>query len=246
MVKEKELYSPILKLFGEGYFSAEDVPLGPKLVDLAFTSKSADKVIAIEVKVKNWKQALRQALNYQLAADESYVAIAKNHSNSIDHDRFRSLGIGLILVDLDAKKAGIAIQPKQSNRKRENYATLMRAHLAERKAISMHRHRSNPSGETPLKHYLWYVALERRYYTEFPECYDGFIINAHVLAHCASAFSALCMKFNKPFFIVPDTHFFQLARTTYFLDAKGGIRSSWEKLIDSYGPLVRVALSQGR
>ena len=246
MVKERELYLPILELFGEEYFSAEEVSLGPKSVDLVLMSRSTDKVIAIEVKTRAWKRALRQALNYQLAADESYVAITKKHSNSIDYDQFRRLGIGLILVDLDANKADIEIPAKQSTRKGKNYATLMKAELAEREAKQNHRQKLNPTSSTSLKHYLWYVANERRYYDEFPDCYDGFVINAHVLAHYASAFSALCLKLDKPFLIIPDTHFFQLAPSSYFWDAKGGIRSSWEKLTDGYGPLLRLALYQGR
>lgn len=246
MVKEKELYSPLLDLFGKEWTGAESVPLGAKLVDLAMMSKSSNRVIAIEAKVKDWKRALRQALNYQLAADESYVAISKNHAGSIDQDRFRRLGIGLIVIDLEARKADIAVPARQSTRKEENYATLMKAHLAERTANSTQGQQSSVSQSQALKHFLWYVAIERRYYEELPQCYDGFIISAHVLAHCASAFSALCIKLNKPFFIVPDTHFFQLASGSYFSDTKGGIRSSWEKLIDSYGGVVRVALHQGR
>jgi hypothetical protein len=246
MIKEKELYPQILELFDEDYFSAENIPLGPKVIDLALISKSSGKVIAIEAKVKDWKRALRQALNYQLAADESYVAISRKHSNAIDHDRFKKLGVGLIVVDLDARKADIMVPAKQSSKKAKNYATLMRAHLAERRATSINTPQANSPNESVMKHFLWYVAIERRYYDEFPDCYDGFVINAHVLAHYASAFSALCMKLNKPFFIIPDTHAFQLASPTYFLDTKGGIRSSWEKLINSYGALVKLAVYRGR
>lgn len=245
MVRERELYSPILSLFGEEFSSAENIPLGPKLIDLVLMQKTSEKVIAVEAKVKDWRRALRQAINYQLAADESYVAISKKHANSIDCGKFERTGVGLIVIDLDSGKADIAIPAKESTIKNKNYATLMRAHLANVEIVSQNS-QPKSSQQTALKHYLWYVAVERRYYEECSGCYDGFIINAHVLAHSASAFSALCVTLDKPFFIIPDTHFFQLAGIHYFLDTKGGIRSSWEKLAENYGDLVKLVLHQGR
>jgi len=244
-VREKELYQPVLELFGNDYFAVRGVQLGPKRIDLVLSSDITKKVIAIELKVSKWKQALRQALNYQLAADESYVAMFKKHSNPVDLQKFKSLGIGLITVDSESH-ATIKIPAKPSPRKQRNYSILLRAHIAEQKAKTSFNLRNNPSTSYSFKNYLWYVAIERNYYNEYADCYDGFLVNAHILAHYTSAFSALCLTLNKPFFIIPDTHFFQLAPFTLFLDTKGGIRSSWEKLAESYGTLIKLILNQGR
>ncbi len=244
-LKETDLYAPVLDLFGENYSVACDVQLGPKRIDIVLTSKEMNKIIAIEVKISKWKQAIRQALNYQLAADESYVAILKKHTNAINMETFKQLGIGLITIDSDGQ-ASVKIPAKLSSRKQKNYSTLVRAFAAEQQSAA-NPHPVHKAFQTPaFKNYLWYVANEREYYSEFTDCYDGFFINAHILEHFASAFSALSLALQKPFFIIPDTHFFQIAPITYFFDTKGLIKSSWEKLIDSYGPFIRFVINQGR
>lgn len=245
MKEEEELYEPIIDLFKDGYFVAAEVPLGPKRIDIVAVSERNEKIIAIEVKINKWKRAFRQALNYQLGADESYVALPQKYSKSIDRERFRASGVGLITV-VNGTKAIISIPAKQSPRKSHSYSTLLKAHLAEMKERQKSPNNPSQSSTLPFKLYLWYVATERRYFDDMPDSYDGFIINAHILAHCMSAFTALCTRLNKPFFILPDTHAFQLAPISLFLDAKGGIRTSWEKLAKSYGPLINFVLMQGR
>lgn len=245
MVREMELYSPVMGLFKEAYFITSEVPLGPKRIDLVCASEDLGKIIAVEVKVKNWKKAIRQALTYQLCADETYVAIHQRYSNSIERQKFEDLGIGLIIVKTD-KHAEIAIPAKLSQRKSHNYAILVKAHVAEKKREQKMIVADSEPSPSPLKFYLWYVTTERRYFEDLPDCYDGFIVNAHILAHYASAFSALSTRLNKPFFTIPDTHAFQLAPPNIFLDSSGGIRSSWEKLASSYGPLIRLILNQRR
>jgi len=243
-VKEEELYRPIFELFGGDYFATSAIELGPKEIDIVLESLTTGKLIAIEVKVRKWKQALRQALNYQLGADESYVAIHEKYSRSINPQKFKELGVGLITVDPKGK-AEIRIPPIQSPRKQRNYTTLLRAHVAEKRIATASNPSTAPSNQS-FKNYLWYVATERRYYEEYADCYDGLMINAHILAHYTSAFSALCLALDKPFFVLPDTHFLQLARPNLFLDTKGGIRASWEKLGNNYGALTKLVLSQGR
>jgi hypothetical protein len=244
-IKEEQLYAPILELFGEDYFAAYNVQLGPKRIDVVLASKITDKIIAIEVKISKWKQAMRQALNYQLAADESYVAILEKHANSINLQEFNKLGIGLIAVNSEGK-AVIRISAKPSPRKQNNYSTLLRAYVAEKQTIANSNPSSIASTSQSFQNYLWYIANERSYYDQYRDSYDGFLVNAHVLEHYTSAFSALYLTLKKPFFIIPDTHFFQLAPITVFFDTKGGIRSSWEKLAENYGSLIKLVLSQGR
>jgi hypothetical protein len=241
MIKETEMYPAVIKLF-KGKRFMTDVPLGPKRIDLVFTSDDPNKIIAVEVKVKNWREALKQALVYQMCADESYVAIHQRYSKPINREKFEELGIGLIMVDT-TKNAQIAIPAKQSLRKSYNCATLVQSYIAERNQRAISRSSKQLS---PMKFYLWYVATEKRYFESMPDCYDGFVINAHILEHNASAFSALSTKLGKPFFTIPDTHAFQLAPPYVFFDEKGRIRSSWEKLAKNYGPLIKIILTQQR
>jgi hypothetical protein len=244
-IKEEQLYAPILELFGKDYFAAFDVQLGPKRIDIVLASKTTDKIVAIEVKVNKWRQAMRQALNYQLAADESYVAIPEKNVNPIDLEEFDKLGIGLIAVNSEGK-AAIRISAKPSLRKQNNYSILLRAYVAEKQTMPNSNPGNISSTSQSFQNYLWYIANERSYYNQYRDTYDGFLVNAHVLEHFSSAFSALYLSLRKPFFIIPDTHFFQLAPITIFFDTKGGIKSSWEKLAENYGPLIKLVLSQGR
>jgi hypothetical protein len=243
-IREEDLYAPVIDLFGDTYSVACDVQLGPKRIDLILASKNMDKIIAIEVKVSKWKQALRQALNYQLAADESYVAILKKHSTAIRSDVFNQLGIGLITIDSEGR-ASIEIPAKLSSRRQSNYSTLLRAYVAEKQSPANSNFSSVPATQS-FKNYLWYIANEREYYVQYSDCYDGFLVNAHVLEHFSSAFSALSLSLKKPFFVIPDTHFFQMAPLAIFYDMKGLVKSSWEKIADYYGPLIRLILSQSR
>lgn len=243
-VKEADLYAPVISLFGDDYSTACDVQLGPKKIDLVLASKNANKIIAVEIKVSKWKQALRQALNYQLAADESYVAILEKHSSAIRSEAFNQLGIGLITINSEGQ-ASIKIPAKESSRRQGNYSILLKAHVAEKQSTTFSNSSSVPTARS-FKNYLWYIANEREYYVQYSDCYDGFLVNAHVLEHFASAFSALSLSLKKPFFIIPDTHFFQMAPLGLFYDTKGGLKSSWEKIADCYGSLIKLVLSQGR
>ena len=243
MEAERELYGPIIDLFKNHFFIASEVPLGPKRIDIV--AERDEKIIAIEVKVNKWKKAFRQALNYQLGADESYVALPQEYSKPVNQEIFRASGIGLITVEKGGK-AIVIIPARQSTKKSRNYSTLIKAHLAEIRQKQKESNNPPRNTDLPFKIYLWYLANERKYFDSMPQYYDGFIVSAHVLGHLTAAFTALCAKLNKPFFVLPDTHAFQLAPVSHFLDTKGEIKTSWDKLAKSYGHLINLILLQGR
>ncbi len=67
--------------------------------DLVGASES--EVVAIELKLRDWREALRQATAYQVGADRSYVAMplaaaARAHRHRY---RFEAEGVGLLAVD---------------------------------------------------------------------------------------------------------------------------------------------------
>lgn len=243
MESERELYGPIIELFKENYTIASEVPLGPKRIDIV--ALKDEKIIAIEVKVNKWKKALRQAMNYQLGADESYVALPLKYSKPVNKDFFQKVGVGLITVDT-CGNAVVSIPARQSTNKSHNYSTLIKAHVAEQKEKEKNLNNSSRNTGLSFNIFLWYLANERKYFDSMPEYYDGFLISAHVLEHYTSAFTALCAKLNKPFFVIPDTHAFQLAPISHFFNSKGGIKTSWEKLAKSYGHLINLILTQER
>jgi predicted RecB family endonuclease len=89
---------------------------------VAFTQKRIDIVVqnenktwAIEVKIHDWKGALRQAFQNKIAFDFSYVAIWHKYSHRALNNRqvFESMGIGLIVVNSDYS-ANVEVSPATS------------------------------------------------------------------------------------------------------------------------------------
>lgn len=70
------------------------------------------KIIAIEVKLTDYRNGLIQARRYQYFADESYLAILKEAERNINFDEFHKHNIGLILFD--SKSNSIEIKYPQS------------------------------------------------------------------------------------------------------------------------------------
>lgn len=59
-----------------------------------------DKIIAIEVKLTNWKRALIQAFKYTIFANQSYVAMDADyvHRAKANMDEFQKYNIGLLSI----------------------------------------------------------------------------------------------------------------------------------------------------
>lgn len=63
-----------------------------------FNSKEV-KFIAIEVKIKDWKQGLYQAWRYNSFAEKSYLAIYEKYTKNIDINLFKEYNVGLIVFN---------------------------------------------------------------------------------------------------------------------------------------------------
>lgn len=117
--RELDLYEKILKTGpfkdNNGFFF--EVPIGNwstsrKRIDMVTMKKN--KIVAIEVKVNDWKTSLKQAYSNLFVSDYSYVAIWHKTLPNIDRDIFNELGIGLLEVNgscemkIEAKKSPYA------------------------------------------------------------------------------------------------------------------------------------------
>ncbi len=69
------------------------------------------KLVAIEVKLKDWKQGILQARRYKSFTDECYLAILADYERNIDYDLLNQFGIGLILFNQNDGKILIKKQP---------------------------------------------------------------------------------------------------------------------------------------
>lgn len=114
---ENLLYKPILEFFNPEFDTFAEVYFSRRRVDLVFVKdEKANLIIAVELKVNDWRSGLRQAVTNQLFADQSYVAVARKKNNkqlsSQAYKWFRKSGIGLIFVLPDEVK--IIIQSERS------------------------------------------------------------------------------------------------------------------------------------
>jgi hypothetical protein len=75
---------------------------------------------AVELKIRDWQKALRQAAIYQLCCDYSYVALPPNAACRVDIELFKQCGIGLLSVERD-ESVTVILKAKKSIEQRAYY-----------------------------------------------------------------------------------------------------------------------------
>lgn len=82
-----------------GYSVRAEVPIVGRWADLIGIRD--DEVVAIEMKLSAWRQALHQAVAYQVGADRTWVAMPLVAASRAYRHRYRfeAEGVGLIAVD---------------------------------------------------------------------------------------------------------------------------------------------------
>lgn len=97
---ESELAEPIATwLEAAGFRVRMEVPILGRRADLLGLNESS--VTAVEMKMRDWAEAIRQAMAYQLAADRSWVAmpLATAFRAYRERWRFEAENVGLLAVD---------------------------------------------------------------------------------------------------------------------------------------------------
>lgn len=97
----------------QGFLTQEEVPFLFKVADLFCFHEGTGQCIAVEVKVKNWRAALAQALIYQMMADKVYIALHDEQIKAVNHDVLALKGVGLLAVSTLGKVA-ITLEAPQS------------------------------------------------------------------------------------------------------------------------------------
>ena len=113
---ELELFKPVCDYFKkQGYKVKGEVKIGFCRADLV--AFKGGEVIAVELKLRNWKQAIIQAKNYQFGSDYVYIAAPLFRSYNIlrkaEHN-FKKEGIGLLVVNEKTSIVAKIIEPKLS------------------------------------------------------------------------------------------------------------------------------------
>lgn len=116
---ELELIKPVSNYFkNQGYNIRYEVKIGFCRADILAFKK--DKVVAIELKLKDWKKAIIQLKNYQLGADFVYLAVPLFRVYSILRKAKHILekdGIGLLVITEENCEVRKIIDPKPSQKK---------------------------------------------------------------------------------------------------------------------------------
>ena len=103
-LRERDLVPPVVAHFlGLGYEVFAEVEIASRWADLI--AMGAEDVVAVELKVRDWRRAVRQAMAYQLAADRSFVALPLRRAQEAYRRRhaFEVEGIGLLAVDAEGR-----------------------------------------------------------------------------------------------------------------------------------------------
>ena len=99
--------------------------------------------IAIEVKIKDWRQGLYQAWKYNAFAEKSYLALYEKYAKDVDLKLFEQYNVGLIVFN--EEKVVVKNRPKSNNCVSENYSVELREHLwrrvGQKTIFQMHRSR---------------------------------------------------------------------------------------------------------
>lgn len=98
-MRESDLLPPLVAHFeARGMRTVPEVAVAGRRADLVAVSE--DALVAVEMKLGAWRQALRQAVAYQVWAPVAFVALPFPHALRAARcrDRFEEEGIGLLAV----------------------------------------------------------------------------------------------------------------------------------------------------
>ena len=116
---ELELVKPVVDYFKDkGFIIKREIRIGFNKADLVCFKEK--RVVAVELKLKDWKKAIVQAKNYQLGADYVYLAFPLMKSYNVlkkAENVLKNEGIGLIVVNEESTKVKEIIKPKKSKKK---------------------------------------------------------------------------------------------------------------------------------
>ena len=80
----------------------KEVPFLSRCIDIVFLNID-NQLITFELKIKDWRRAIKQALNHKLGADYSYICIPKRKLTPGLQSNIESAKIGLVMFDNEAE-----------------------------------------------------------------------------------------------------------------------------------------------
>lgn len=145
---ESELLEPTRELFDERCFAhSMEVPIGWRKIDFVATDDRAGRWVAVELKISDWKGAMRQAKLNHLVAESTFVALWHKHLGpALRHrDWFDKFRIGLISVDEDGAEVLFQYPDNPFCQRRQNHKDYILKRLERRQ-----REAAGGDGPVPL------------------------------------------------------------------------------------------------
>jgi hypothetical protein len=122
-LSEESLYSPVA-----GYakrksyrWQATQLQFFEYRIDLYAFSRKHDSTVAVELKLRDWRRAIEQALVYQLCADFVWIALPATNIRRIETTLLMDNGIGLLSVHPELHRCRSVFHPMQSRVVRSHY-----------------------------------------------------------------------------------------------------------------------------
>jgi hypothetical protein len=115
---EFDLYPTLFNYFDHRDYLIEiEVPIYKNRIDMV--AMNSNETIAVELKLKNWHRALRQATYYQLGADYTYIAMPFYQATELYKRKYHleKDGIGLFAILVDKNEVRELVKPERSQRK---------------------------------------------------------------------------------------------------------------------------------
>jgi hypothetical protein len=99
-------------MFSDGRISlVEEFAFQGRWVDLAGVSTATGELVAVEVKVHDWRRVISQARHCQVFADRAFVAMWYKRAANADWSFLRDSGLGLIVVNECSAQVAVDAAP---------------------------------------------------------------------------------------------------------------------------------------
>ena len=98
---ESKMKEKILQylLMNQNYLLVGDeVPFLSRCIDIVILDKNKE-LISIELKIKDWKHAIQQAINHKLGSDYAYICLPKRRLTELLKQSIIDAKIGLMMYD---------------------------------------------------------------------------------------------------------------------------------------------------
>jgi hypothetical protein len=116
-LRERELQRLCAMHFSQlGFLTCEEVPFLFKVADLFCFHEGSGECLAVEVKIRDWRRALKQACVYLMMADKVYIALHDGSVDSADLDALSDVGVGLLAISRSGCIRTVLEAPPSSRR----------------------------------------------------------------------------------------------------------------------------------